>query len=270
MTTLLQVSDPHFGTEQPNVVEALVGLARRARPEVLILSGGITQHAAAGQFSAAWRFVERLGAPRLIAVPGNHDIPMLNLAARVFSPYGNYTRCFGADLEPEYVSPEVLVVSVNTTRWWRHRHGEVGREQIARVEHRLRSATPRQLRVVVTHHPVHATESADAQNLLRGHGPAVSAWARAGAHLVMSGHLHLPHIEPVSGVWSLLAGTAVSDRRRDGKPNSVNMIRYAKQVCSVERWDYVDGEGFVRAEQRVIELNFGQAAARSAVPMARG
>ena len=33
MSVLLQISDPHFGTEQPHVVEALVAMAQSVRPD---------------------------------------------------------------------------------------------------------------------------------------------------------------------------------------------------------------------------------------------
>jgi len=45
MSDLLQTSDAHFGTEQPQVVEALVALAAQQRPDVVVLSGDITQRA---------------------------------------------------------------------------------------------------------------------------------------------------------------------------------------------------------------------------------
>ncbi len=69
MSVLLQISDPHFGTEQPAVVEALVVLARQQRPDLLVLSGDITQRARPAQFRAARAFMDRLGAP-MLAVPG--------------------------------------------------------------------------------------------------------------------------------------------------------------------------------------------------------
>jgi 3',5'-cyclic AMP phosphodiesterase CpdA len=56
MTVLLQVSDPHFGTERAEVVEALVALAHRRRPDLLVLSGDITQRARRAQFDAARAF----------------------------------------------------------------------------------------------------------------------------------------------------------------------------------------------------------------------
>ena len=65
MSVVLHLSDTHFGTEQPAVVEALVALAARQRPDLVILSGDITQRARTAQFRAARAFVDRLGAPVL-------------------------------------------------------------------------------------------------------------------------------------------------------------------------------------------------------------
>ena len=76
---ILQVSDPHFGTERRPVVEALVQLASKLKPKVLLLTGDITQRATRQQFSSARAFVERLGVPIVLAIPGNHDIPLFNV-----------------------------------------------------------------------------------------------------------------------------------------------------------------------------------------------
>jgi predicted MPP superfamily phosphohydrolase len=124
MSILLQISDTHFGTEQPQVVEALLALAALQRPELVVLSGDITQRARPAQFRAAKAFVERLGAP-VLAIPGNHDIPLFDLWTRLTRPYARYAKVFGADLEPVHSSPDLLLVGVNTTRAWRHKNGEV-------------------------------------------------------------------------------------------------------------------------------------------------
>jgi 3',5'-cyclic AMP phosphodiesterase CpdA len=87
MTLLLQISDPHFGTTQPLVVNALERLAQAQRPDVLVLSGDITQRARASQFQAARGFCDRLAVPHLLSLPGNHDIPLFNLYQRMFTPY---------------------------------------------------------------------------------------------------------------------------------------------------------------------------------------
>jgi predicted MPP superfamily phosphohydrolase len=105
MSILLQISDTHFGTEQGSVVEALGKLAHQQRPDVLVLSGDITQRARPAQFRAARAFADRLGAP-VLAIPGNHDIPLFDLWTRLRFPYARYIAAFGADLEPVHGSPD--------------------------------------------------------------------------------------------------------------------------------------------------------------------
>jgi len=250
MTLAMQISDTHFGTEQAPVVEALVRLVRSLAPEVVVLSGDITQRARPAEFRAARAFVDRLGVPAVLAIPGNHDIPLYNLAARFFRPYANHRRAFGADLEPVFETDSLLVVTVNTTRNYLHERGAVSTAQIERVAARLERAGEVQLRVVVTHQPVHVTQPEDRSDLLLGRAPAIRRWAAAGADLILGGHIHLPFVQPLHQsdatlprrVWAVQAGTAVSARVRHGVANSVNLIRVAAGArprrCVVERWDF--------------------------------
>ena len=250
MTTLLQISDMHFGTEQAPVMQALLALASEKKPNVLVVSGDITQRATPAQFSRARAFCDRFGIAHMLSLPGNHDIPLYNLFARLVRPYAAYQQAFGAVLEPELITASLCLITVNTTRWWRHKNGEVSQAQIARVCAQLSRATPQQLRVVVVHQPVHVLRPQDEHDRLRGWQPAVTAWAAAGADIVMGGHIHLPYVrelsQTVSGLrrrlWCVQAGTAVSSRIRREAPNSVNLLEFAPEAdgvrCSVERWDY--------------------------------
>jgi 3',5'-cyclic AMP phosphodiesterase CpdA len=250
VTVLLQISDPHFGTEQPAVVAALQALARQQQPDLLVLSGDITQRARPAQFRAARAFMDGLGAP-VLALPGNHDIPLLDLWTRLRRPYARHIAAFGADLEPVHDTPTLLVLGVNTTRAWRHKHGEVSAQQIDRVAGRLARATAAQLRVVVVHQPAAVPGTEDTANLLRGRAAALPCWAAAGADIVMGGHIHLPCVIAQPGLarplWVVQAGTAVSSRVRRGVPNSVNLLRWGGQAtpadcCEVEQWDFCAAE----------------------------
>ena len=60
MTRLLQISDLHFGTEQPDVMAALLTLSNNKKPDVLVVSGDITQRATAEQFKNAKAFCDSL------------------------------------------------------------------------------------------------------------------------------------------------------------------------------------------------------------------
>ena len=251
MTTLLQVSDAHFGTEQPPVVEALLQLARAEVPDLVVMSGDITQRARRHQFSAARAFVDRLKPAALLAIPGNHDIPLFNVALRALAPYANYSRAFGENLEPVFESAHLLVIGLNTTRPHRHKDGELSTQQIERVTQQLQRAAASQLRIIVVHQPVLAIRKSDEDNLLDGHRQAIPAWAAAGGDIIMGGHIHLPYVRSLRttfgdlarDIWTVQAGTAVSSRIREGITNSVNLIRcegaQSPRQCTVERWDYV-------------------------------
>jgi 3',5'-cyclic AMP phosphodiesterase CpdA len=269
MSLLLHVSDTHFGTEQPPVVDALLALARERKPDLLVFSGDITQRARCEQFAAARRFCDRLAISPMLVLPGNHDIPLYNLAARLLHPYKDYGECFGAELEPVLDTAAMLVIGVNTTRPARHKNGEVSATQVARVRDLLLAARPGQLRVVVTHQPVAVPRVEDEHDRLRGAEPALQAWSRAGADLVLGGHIHLPYVmdltqrEPPTPrpMWCVQAGTAVSSRVRHGTENSVNLILWeppahgVPRSCTVERCDYsLLDKRFNTASRRVLSL----------------
>ena len=260
MHKLLQISDPHFGTAQPPVMDALVELARQQRPDVLVLSGDITQRATAAQFGAARAFCERLQISQMLALPGNHDIPLFNPWQRLVTPYARYLQAFGPEMEPVLDTAWLQLTAVNTTRRWRHKNGEVSARQIERVAARLRQAGPAQLRVVVVHQPVYVLRAEDEHDRLRGWEPAVRAWAAAGADIVMGGHIHLPYVcelsSCVSGLsrrlWCVQAGTALSSRIRREAPNSVNLLQCDSAAHPLagrlERWDYRGAGGAGRFE----------------------
>jgi 3',5'-cyclic AMP phosphodiesterase CpdA len=250
VTVLLQVSDPHFGTHRPHVVEALQRFAAVQAPDIVVLSGDITQRARSRQFAAAREFVDALPPAAVVAIPGNHDIPLFDVLTRAVRPYRNYMRCFGAELEPVVDARHARVICVNTTRRYRHKHGEVSAAQIERVEQQLRQARLDQVRIVVVHQPVLAARASDAVNILRGAEPAVRAWAAAGLDVIIGGHIHLPYVRPLceqypgldSDCVTAQAGTAVSSRVRSGAPNSVNVLRCESDPgirrFVIERWDH--------------------------------
>ena len=249
MRRVLHLSDPHFGTEQLPVVDALLALIHLLRPDAVLIGGDVTQRARRRQFQHAAEFVRRLGCPS-VCIPGNHDIPLYNVFARLFHPYGQYRRWMGENLEPVWQNPFFMAIGVNTTHPRRHINGEISDAQIERVTRQLASATPSQVRIVMAHHPVRAAEPSDRANLLIGRERAVPAWLDAGADVILGGHIHLPYQLPVQGNlpnqrqgWVVQAGTAVSHRVRGNVPNSVNIIARSEhndtcEACFAERWDF--------------------------------
>jgi 3',5'-cyclic AMP phosphodiesterase CpdA len=252
MAILLHISDTHFGTEDAQVVLALQALTHELRPDALIFSGDVTQRARTAQFSAAREFCDSLKVAKMLVLPGNHDLPLFNLIARVVSPWHGWQAAFGNELEPVLELPDAIAIGVNTTRPERHKDGEVSPQQIRHVAALLEKIPPGKLRVVVTHQPACVMRPEDEKDRLHGGHEAVRAWSEAGADLVLGGHIHLPYVSDVCTrvtgttrtMYCVQAGTALSTRLRYSTPNSVNVIRWEPpangdaRVCKVERWDY--------------------------------
>jgi 3',5'-cyclic AMP phosphodiesterase CpdA len=254
MTNIVQISDTHFGTEQAPVVKALENHVREHGADLLVFSGDITQRARRGQFAAAQAFVQRLqghGIAETLVIPGNHDIPLYNLFARFLTPYRNFRRHFGANLEPIYEDAKMLVIGLNTTHPRRHKDGLITPAQVERVAQRLEQSDPRKLRIVVAHQPFGAMVQSDLRNLQHGAEAALQRWSRHGLDLVMGGHIHLPYVLPLSKqyadlqreIWMVQSGTTLSSRLRGTSPNSFNQLKIqpgdTKKVC-VERWDMLE------------------------------
>jgi 3',5'-cyclic AMP phosphodiesterase CpdA len=263
VTVVLHLSDPHLGTEQEPVVRALLDMSAELAPDLVIVSGDITQRAHARQFERAAELVQALGAPQVLTIPGNHDVPLFDLFARLFSPYAGYTRRFGKELEPRFTARDCLVLGVKTTRRYRHVDGEISPAQRQRVAAELRAAAPTQLRLVVLHQPIAVPRPSEQHNVVHGRDEAMRAWAEAGADLILSGHVHLPFVLPLHdafslprSMWAVSAGTAISSRIRHDAGNSFNVIRTleAARACVVERWDYDDVSA---SFQRVLEKRLG-------------
>lgn len=249
MTRIAHISDTHFGTEEAPVCNALRNDLLREGPDLVVLSGDITQRARAAQFRAAREFIDSLAPIPVLALPGNHDLPLYDLLTRFTNPYRLYRRHIGADLAPSWENPLVAVIGVNSTRMFRHKHGVLSEEQVREVAARLK-ALPQAFKIVVLHHPMALIESIDVPNLALGAGEALAAWIGAGADLFLGGHIHLPYCIPVGTAPRLAvvlqAGTAVSRRRRGGQANSYHLIRLESKGArrmAIEQRDFDQASG---------------------------
>src|SRR5215203_4778208 len=99
MRTLVHLSDLHFGALREEIVNPLVQAIEEARPDLIVVSGDLTQRARPSQFIEARAFLDRLRFKKLI-VPGNHDVPLYNLYARFRDALGRYRRYICSNAEP--------------------------------------------------------------------------------------------------------------------------------------------------------------------------
>ena len=180
MRAIAHISDLHFGRTDPVLVAGLMADLRATAPDLIIVSGDLTQDAARSEFGAAREFLRALPA-RFFVIPGNHDMPRHNLWARVTKPMSRYRRFIAHDLSPLLVDDELAVVGINTARrfllsHWNWSHGSISRSQIEHARRQLARLPNRLLKIVVTHHPfLPPPDAPDTQLVGRASPPCASS-----------------------------------------------------------------------------------------------
>jgi 3',5'-cyclic AMP phosphodiesterase CpdA len=256
--TLAHLSDLHFGRTDAAVLEPLARSVGELRPDVVVISGDLTQRARSGQFEEARRFLDTLPGPQII-VPGNHDVPLYDVLQRFLAPLGKFRRIITADLEPAYLDEEIAVIGINTARSLAFKGGRVSEAQIEQVRRRLAGLGRRITRILVSHHPFDLPEGADARHIVGRARKAIHAFAGCGADLILSGHMHASHAGDAGARHGLeagaplvvQAGTATSTRGR-GEANSFNAVYVEPGRARIDRhaWSPEKGEFALAASEQ--------------------
>ena len=267
MTRIVHISDLHFGREVPALVTALERQIAALAPDLVVVSGDLTQRARRRELSAAAAFIERLPRP-LLVVPGNHDIPGVT-PARFIDPWRGWRRHFPGGLDPVVEAGEYLAVGASSTRSWGPyldwSRGRLGREQIEQLAMRFAASVGR-LRILVVHHPLLLSADAAHRGLVGRSALALARLRQGGLDLALGGHVHLGYAGVAEGIVVAHAGTAVSDRLV-GEANGFNLIVGDHRSLAVEHWHWqeqayvpVSGACFERGDagwREVVELAGG-------------
>ncbi|HZP86411.1 MAG TPA: metallophosphoesterase [Burkholderiales bacterium] len=242
MRKLLHLSDLHFGRVDTDLVDGLHAIAQRLQPDLIAVSGDLTQRAKVHEFAAARRFLESLRAPKVV-VPGNHDVPLYNVFARFVDPLRRYRRYIGAVIEPTFMDEEIVVVGVNTARSMTFKGGRINAQQ-ARIARAAFCDAGARVRVLVTHHPFHFRAARD-RDLVRRASMALDHLKECMPDVLLAGHMHAHEIGTTAQRYDLegksgivvQAGTATSTRGR-GERNSFNMLHIDAETVTVWRYDW--------------------------------
>ena len=223
MTRLFHVSDLHFGAEDRSALHWFARLVTDERPDAVIVTGDLTMRARKREFAAASDWLASLGRPVTVEV-GNHDLPYFNPVARLFSPYRRY-RSVARMVERPLDLKGVAVVPLKTTARFQFRlnwsKGRVSGSSLKEALSEVAEHRDDHVVLVACHHPLIEPGT---RSTSRTHGgePALDALARAGAHAVLTGHVHDPfdaahHID--GRTIRLIGAGTLSERTRDAAPS---------------------------------------------------
>ncbi|WP_022834436.1 metallophosphoesterase family protein [Salisaeta longa] len=276
--TIAHISDMHFGRiAHPGVVDALADDINAAGIDVVACSGDLTQRARRHEFAAARDFLDALDPPTLV-VPGNHDTyPWWHPIKRLTRPLGRYRRYISDAAHAQHRSATLYLLGLNSTRGFTIKGGRILPSQRQRMQRFFADAPSSALRVLMLHHHLTKIRALGSHDVARHARAALDAAARAGVDLILCGHLHISHIEPVEvvpGTHRIVvatAGTATSSRGRkaDRGVNFYNRIRITDEAFTVaeHRFDPAD-EAFAVERQTTFRRADSEGPSASSAPPA--
>ena len=249
MRHILHISDVHFGPPHLSVLsESVLQFAAIRKPDLVVVSGDLTQRAKPIQFRQARSFIEGFDAPTSV-VPCNHDVPLYRFWERFAQPFGAYRKHFDRELEPVFSDDELIVVGINTAHGWTFKDGRITSRRLIEVARTLDQAPPDLFRIVVAHHHLIPPPWFGNQRVLRGARAAMDRFTRVGVDLVLSGHLHQSFIGNSEEFYPkgrppvviLHSGTTTSNRGRHGErdKNTCYWIKIERESMTVSnfRWE---------------------------------
>jgi 3',5'-cyclic AMP phosphodiesterase CpdA len=226
---LFHVSDVHFGAEDPAAIAWFSELVAAEKPDAVVMTGDLTMRARPREFQAGGDWLRSLGVPVTLEV-GNHDIPYYwDPFRRFLAPYQRYAAVEKMIEQPLELGGITIVPLKTTARaqWrWNWSKGRVSLGSLRRAMQMIEEAPTGNLIFVAAHHPLIEGPTRGTARTQRG-DEALTELARAGAHAVLSGHVHDPFDVPVErcGRTVRMIGAGTLSKRVRNTPPAFNEIR---------------------------------------------
>lgn len=256
-TRILHISDLHFGPPfVSTVAEALLQTIPDLAPDVIVVSGDLTQRAKRQQFEQARAFFDRLPDIPLLVIPGNHDVALWRVFERFFKPHALYCEIITPDLNPVLRVGNVVLVGLDSTAPRRSiSNGRLYPHQLRHCEETFAAAPEEMTRIVVAHHHFAPGHDRVYDIAMPGSRRAIDCFVEQKVEMILGGHLHRSYIGSSldffpghhrdRGVIIVQCGTTTSSRGkgRERDENTFNLIEAGAKTLTVSHYLYFEEAG---------------------------
>lgn len=268
---ILHVSDLHLGSPfVPEVAEALVQTTQNIPVDVVVVSGDLTQRARRDQFLAARELIERLpNVPRLV-IPGNHDVPLYNLARRLADPHGLYRACISSELNPIIRVPGATLVGLDSTAPRSAiSNGRIHAWQLEYCAQAFAATPSEDVRIVVAHHHFAPAPDYLHDSTMPRAKRAMMRFVELDVAVIMGGHLHrsfignsldfFPGSHRDRGIVIAQCGTTTSrrGRGREQQKNTFNVLSVDRHKIKITHFLYFSEHGFLETSSHEFSRGCG-------------
>lgn len=233
----IQISDLHIGgLFKQDAFDTLVHeINNDLKPDVIIISGDLTDDGLIFQFEQAKNEIKKLKCKNFIIFPGNHDYRHTGyLLFKKYFPIasGNTPKVYEFK-EDNQNCQTTIVTTVDTARPDRD-EGEVGNEQnlwLNKILKRYNNTDQnnhnnKQIKIVAMHHHLIAIPDTGYTNVvgISDAGDVLRTCLENNVDLVICGHKHRPWLWNLGTMKIAYAGTACSWRYRGVFEDTYNII----------------------------------------------
>lgn len=216
---LVHISDLHCGPRlREDMVTQAIQEINNLAPDVVVVTGDLTEEGLAPQFRQAKSHLERLNCDLLVVGSGNHDSRTTG--------YILFPKFFG---EPSSVTEidDVLILMLNSSRPDRE-EGEIGYNQGLWLRKKLNTYQEDDTIfkiVALHHHLIPVPDTGMERNTVCDAGDLLKTLTSYGADLILTGHRHRPWIWSLGDLQLINAGALSTDRLRGFYQNTYNILK---------------------------------------------
>ncbi|RLF68617.1 MAG: metallophosphoesterase [Thermoplasmata archaeon] len=209
---------------------SLKGLLEDIEPDLLIISGDLTDDGHLYEYERAYELVGELPVERKLIVPGNHDSRNMG--------YSLFEELFGTRY-PTVEVDGVKVLGMDSTEPDIN-DGHVGRENYPLIERELRGGRVKIL--TLHHHLIPIPGTGRERNIPVDAGDVLKKVTEERVNFVLSGHRHLPWIWKLERTYFINAGTATSKRLKGRSYPSFNLLEIEDNTFRLHEYNVINGK----------------------------